>query len=180
MFDDFNINKFKDKKYPNDFSLKTLGEIKQLQRTPVNTSYANKYDNINNVFKNLFNNRKREYPEKLVQQLISESRPIILKLKKYHARKRPYLLSKNFNINLDYTELKSAKTESYPSGHSTQGKLVSLVLSDLYPEMKPEFIKAADHISKSRLVARVHYESDKKFGEELGEALFYHYKNSQN
>jgi hypothetical protein len=180
MFDDFNITKYKHKKFPADFSLKTLGEIKQLQSTPVNSFYANKYDNINNVFKKIFENRKRIYPEPLVQELISKSQPLILKLKNYHGRKRPYILSKNYNIDLNYAELKSAKTPSYPSGHSTQAKLVSLVLSDIFPEMKPEFDKAIDHISQSRIVARVHYESDKKFGEELGQALYSHFKNTQN
>ena len=180
MFDDFNISKYKDVKYPSDFSLKTLSEIKKLKNTPVNTAYVKRYDDINLVFKKLFNNRKRVYPEDLVKQLINHSHPIILKLKNYHSRKRPYLLSKTFNINLDYTDLKSAKTASFPSGHSTQAKLISLVLSDMYPEMKPEFVKAADHVSKSRLVGRVHYESDKNFGEQLGEAMFNHLKSSQN
>ena len=180
MFDDFNISKYKDVKYPSDFSLKTLSEIKKLKNTPVNTAYVKRYDNINLVFKKLFNNRKRVYPEDLVKELINHSHPIILKLKNYHGRKRPYLLSKNFNINLDYTNLKSAKTASFPSGHSTQAKLISLVLSDMYPEMKPEFVKASDHVSKSRLVGRVHYESDKNFGEQLGEAMYNHLKISQN
>ena len=87
MFDDFNITKYKHKKFPADFSLKTLGEIKQLQSTPINSFYANKYDNINNVFKKIFENRKRIYPEPLVQELISKSKPIIVKLKNYHSRK---------------------------------------------------------------------------------------------
>ena len=35
-------------------------------------------------------------------------------------------------------------------------------------------MKAADNISKSRLVGRVHYASDSKVGEELGDAMYNH------
>lgn len=178
MFKDFNLNKFKTINYPADDSLKTLSEIKDLHSNPIDVEYAEKYDNVPGVFKNLFVNRTREYPEKIVNELLENSRPIILKLKNYHDRRRPNVVAKDRGINLSYHKMKSAQTPAFPSGHSTQSKLVALALSDLYPEMRNEFMTAANHISQSRIVARVHYESDKKIGEQLGESLFHHLKTA--
>jgi hypothetical protein len=178
MFSNFSIEKFKRIVVPPNHSLKTLSEIKTLQAGPLDTDYADTYDNIVNVFKNLFRNRTRKYPKKLVKDLLTHSEPIILSIKNYHNRQRPNVVANYLSLNFRYHKMKSAQTPSFPSGHSAQAKLVALMLSDLYPEMHNEFITAANHISKSRIAARVHYESDKKVGEELGESLYNHLKNA--
>jgi|TARA_R110000744_G_scaffold232799_4_gene350846 hypothetical protein len=174
MFGDFSIEKFKRTSYPKDFSLKTLDEIKSLKLIPIDADYANKYDNLTRVFKSLFEKRKRNYPKKIVEDLVENSHDVIMKIKVYHNRPRPNVLAKKLNINLPYHHLDSAQTPAFPSGHSAQAKLVSLVLSDMYPEMQNEFNKLSDHISQSRIVARVHYKSDKIIGEKLGESLYNH------
>ena len=73
--------------------------------------------------------------------------------------------------------MSSAQTAAFPSGHSAQAFLIKEVLTDMYPEMNPLFVKAADNISKSRIVANVHYNSDKVVGERLGVDLYNHLKN---
>jgi len=178
MFSNFSIEKFKRIVIPSYHSLKTISEIKKLQAGPLDKDYANMYDNIEKVFKNLFKNRVRKYPEKLVNDLLTKSEPVILSIKNYHNRNRPNVVASYLGLNFRYHKMKSAQTPSFPSGHSAQAKLVALMLSDLYPEMHNEFITAANHISKSRIAARVHYESDKKVGEELGESLYNHIKNA--
>jgi len=74
--------------------------------------------------------------------------------------------------------MSSAQTPAFPSGHSAQSKLIALVLSDMYPEMKKEFTDVAAHVSNSRIVARVHYKSDKEIGERLGQDLYNHLNNA--
>ena len=54
------------------------------------------------------------------------------------------------------------------------------VFSDIYPKYKRDFMQAADNISKSRLIGKVHYPSDSQNGVELGDALYQHYKNQNN
>ena len=76
----------------------------------------------------------------------------------------------------DY-EMESMKTPSYPSGHSTQGVLIGLVLSSMYPKGSADFKKAARDISYSRNVAKAHYKSDSKMGEKLGKEMYNHIKN---
>lgn len=178
MFDEFNINKYKTIKYPSSISLKNLSEIKNLQVQKIDVAYADKYDDINASFKRLFNNRKRNYPEELVNDLIDKSQPIILRIKNYHDRPRPNVLAEKFGISLLYHKMKSAQTPAFPSGHSAQSKLIGLVLADMFPEMKKELMEVANHISKSRIVARVHYNSDKIVGERLGQDMYNHLKNA--
>jgi len=44
--------------------------------------------------------------------------------------------------------------------------------------MKKEFTQVAENVSKSRIVARVHYKSDKDIGEKLGQDLYNHLNNA--
>jgi len=177
MFQDFNLQKYKSQKFPADNSLRTLGEIKSLTQKPLDKAFALKYDNVHNVFKNVFSNKRRKFPSELVNKLIKESSKTILKIKNYHNRRRPNVVAKEFGINLPYVKMSSAQTPAFPSGHSAQAYLIKEVLSDMYPELTPELNKAADNISKSRILANVHYESDKVVGEKLGMDLYRHLKN---
>ena len=74
--------------------------------------------------------------------------------------------------------MKSAQTPAFPSGHSAQGRMIALILGDMFPEMKKEFMDVSNHISKSRIVARVLYKSDKEVGEKLGEDMYNYLKNA--
>ena len=177
MFENFNLQKYKTLKYPSDSSLKTLSEIKTLLNKPLDKSFAIKYDNVYNVFKNVFVNKKRVFPSELVTKLLKESTKPILKIKQYHNRKRPNVVAKEFGINLPYVKMASAQTPAFPSGHSAQAYLIKEVLSDMFPELTSQFDKAAKNISTSRIMANVHYESDKEAGEKLGMDLYNHLKN---
>ena len=178
MFKDFNISKFKKMKPPSDSSFDTMNEVKQLNKIPINKDKVKKFDNIENVFKNVADkNNIKDYDSKMVSKLISDSAPVIIKLKKHFNRPRPKVIAKKMNINMEDYEMKSMKTPSYPSGHSTQGMLIGLVLADKYPNAAKDFKKAADNISKSRNIAHAHYASDSKMGEKLGKEMYNYIKN---
>ena len=108
---------------------------------------------------------------------MNKSVPIITELKKFYNRPRPDVLAKKMNIKLDMMDIASAKTPAYPSGHTAQGVLIAKVLGDKYPKAKKDFDKLAKDISDSRNMAKVHYKSDSKFGEKLGNALYQHVKD---
>ena len=74
-------------------------------------------------------------------------------------------------------EMDSMKTPSYPSGHSVQGILIAKVLGKKHPKAKSAFTKTGENISYSRRVARAHYKSDSKVGEDIGNSMFKHIKN---
>ena len=172
MFKDFDIKPFKKKKPPVDSGYTTRTEINELKKIPLKKDFVKKYDNIEAAFKKTAEEQGiKDYDKKIAAKLIKESAPVILELKKYHNRKRPYELDKKLSAFV----MKSMKTPSYPSGHSVQGILIGSALKMKYG--KSAFMQTAKNISYSRRVAHAHYKSDSKMGEELGNSMFKHIKN---
>ena len=172
MFKDFDISSFKKQKPPSNNSFDTAQEIKALKKIPLRKDFVKKYDDIEAAFKKTAKEQGIEdYDKSIAKKLIKESAPVIMKLKKYHDRPRPYELDKN----LTAFKMKSMETPSYPSGHSVQGVLIGSVLKMKYG--KSAFMQTAKNISHSRKVARAHYESDSKNGEQIGNSMFKHIKN---
>jgi len=172
MFKDFDISSFKKQKPPSDNSFDTDQEIKALKKIPLKKDFVKKYDNIESAFKKTAEEQGiKDYDKSIAKKLIKDSAPVILELKKYHNRPRPYELDKN----LKAFKMKSMETASYPSGHSVQGVLIGSVLKMKYG--KSAFMQTAKNISYSRRVARAHYKSDSKVGENIGNSMFKHIKN---
>ena len=178
MFKDFNIDKFKKMKPPSDNSFDTMQEVKEIKKLPLNKDKIKKFDNIEKTFKSIADsNNIKDYPSKLIKDLINKSAPIILKLKKHFNRPRPKVIAKKMGIKMKDFEMNSMKTPSYPSGHSAQGVLIGMVLSKLYPAHASKFKKAGENISDSRNIAKAHYMSDSKMGKQLGKEMYNHIKN---
>ena len=174
MFKDFNISSFKKMKPPSNSGFDTAQEIKELKKIPLKKDFVKKFDNIETAFaKTAKDNNVEDYDKKIAAKLIKESAPVILELKKFHNRPRP----KDLDKKLPNYEMASMKTKSYPSGHSVQGILIAKVLGDKYPKAKSAFAKTGKNISYSRRVARAHYKSDSKMGEQLGNSMYKHIKN---
>ena len=177
LFKDFNISKFKKKKPPGNKSLGTFKEIKELKKIKSDRKFVEDKDDIFAAFKSVAEKNNIEYPSKLVKTLINESDKPIMDLKNFYKRSRPKVVAEELGIELDDIELKTMKTPSYPSGHSAQGFLIGKVLADKYPEASKDFMKEAKDISYSRNVAKAHYKSDSKFGEQLGTSMYEHIKD---
>jgi hypothetical protein len=174
MFKDFDISSFKKQKPPSDNSFDTDQEIKALKKIPLRKEFVKKYDDIESAFKKTAEEQGvKDYDKKIAAKLIKESAPVILELKKHHDRKRPYELDKNLKAIV----LKSMQTPSYPSGHSVQGVLIAKALGNKHPKAKSAFAKTGQNISYSRRVARAHYKSDSKLGEDIGNSMYKHIKN---
>ena len=174
MFKDFDISSFKKMKPPSDNSFDTDQEIKALKKIPLKKDFVKKYDNIEAAFKKTAEeNNIKDYDKKIAAKLIKESAPVILELKKYHNRPRPYELDKN----LSSVKMDSMKTKSYPSGHSAQSMLIASVLKDKYGKGKA-FMQTAKNISDSRNIAHAHYKSDSVNGTKLGKQLYKHIKKT--
>ena len=174
MFKDFNISSFKKTKPPSDNSFDTDQEIKALKKIPLRKDFVKKYDNIEKAFEQTAkDNNVKDYDKKIAAKLIKDSAPVILELKKYHNRPRPYELDKN----LKAVKMKSMNTPSFPSGHSAQGMLIASVLKDKYGKSSA-FMQTAKNISDSRNIARAHYKSDSVNGTKVGKQLYKHIKKT--
>ena len=175
MFKDFDIKPFKKRKPPVDSGYTTRTEINELKKIPLRKDFVKKFDNIESAFaKTAKDNNVEDYDKSIAANFIKQSAPIILDLKKYHNRKRPYEL----DSSLKAIVLKSMQTPSYPSGHSVQGTGIAKLLADKYPKAKSAFLKTGKNISYSRRVARAHYKSDSKVGEEIGNSMYKFIKNN--
>jgi len=168
MFKDFDISSFKKLKPPSNNSFDTDQEIKALKKIPLRKEFVKKYDNIEAAFKKTAKEQGiKDYDKNIAAKLIKESAPVILELKKYHNRPRPYELDKS----LSHVKMPSMKTKSYPSGHSAQSMLIALTLKDKYGKEKA-FMQTAKNISDSRNIAHAHFRSDSDNGNELGKKLY--------
>ena len=99
MFRNFSLASLKKMKPRNDNSFDTMQEIKELTKIPINKKFVKDHDDIEAIFfKTAKNNNIDDYDAKLVNDLVKESAPIILKLKEHFNRPRPKKLAKKMNI----------------------------------------------------------------------------------
>jgi len=155
-----------------------MQEIKALKKIPIRKKFVKEFDNQESAFKKTAEKEGiKDYDSSIAKKLIDKSASVILKLKKHFNRPRPKVLAKKMNIKMKDIEMASMKTPSYPSGHSTQGMLIGLALSNKYPRSRKAFMKTANNISDSRNVAHAHYKSDSDMGKKLGKSMYNHIKN---
>ncbi|MDD2805273.1 MAG: phosphatase PAP2 family protein [Elusimicrobiales bacterium] len=67
---------------------------------------------------------------------------------------------------------------SYPSGHSAMSRLFALILSDLVPARRAEFLAKADESAIFRVLGGVHHPTDTAAGKALADALYKELKKS--
>ena len=171
MLKGFPIQKYLDKKPPNENSVTTKGEVKELSKLPIREKFIKEKDDIKKSFESIVGK------DEIIQKLINESAPIIMKIKKHHNRPRPKVIAKKMKTKMEDMEMASMKTPSYPSGHSVQGVLIANVLADKYPNKKDKLKKMGRDISYSRRSARAHYKSDSLFGEQIGKDMYNYIKD---
>lgn len=172
LFKDFNYDRYKVKPFPKNASMTTYSELNYLSDLPEDKEFVKKHDDIEEVFKEVCKDYNVEYPEELVNELLKSSAGIILDLKYHYNRPRPKQLAEIYDMKIGGIDLESMSSPSYPSGHSTQGILIGKVLQTKLPITTDAFLQAGKRISYSRNLARAHYPSDSRMGEELGDALF--------
>tara|TARA_R100000734_G_scaffold4734_2_gene4198 strand:+ start:1129 stop:1686 length:558 start_codon:yes stop_codon:yes gene_type:complete len=180
FFKNFDSSLFLKKLPPCNNSMVALKELNRLKNTKTDLSFVKYHDDIHKPFNDLFKQNKLDYPREFVQTIIDESSDVIMKIKKYFNRPRPHMLAPHYGIKLDYVDLQSAKSPSFPSGHAAQGRVLARIFSSKYPTLAARFMKAGDNIGLSRKIAKVHYDSDIEAGRRLGDALFNHIKNNKH
>ena len=81
------------------------------------------------------------------------------KAKDFYKRTRPYV---EFDepTGVPEEERGSRRSASYPSGHTTRGWTVALVLSELLPDRASEILKVGYEYGTSRVIVGFHYQTD--------------------
>ncbi len=86
--------------------------------------------------------------------------------KKKNVRLRPFLRDTTLKPCLPLED-----GYAYPSGHTTLARVFALVLADLVPAKKADYISRADVIALDRVLGGVHHPTDTDAGKLLGDAL---------
>jgi len=171
IFTGFNINQFMSSPPSKNSSRETFKDLLNIEKI-VSNEDVKKPDNVKNYFKDYFTDMELDYPDVEVKEIMKDVKGIIYNLKYNYNRPRPSQIAKSYGLKFHGKPLKTANTPSYPSGHAIQGTLVSRFLADKHPAHADDIIKLGDDITKSRLIAKVHFLSDSTFGVSIGEALF--------
>ena len=188
IFKEFPVDQWTDYNPPSNSSIITKQELKILQSYEVYRDNAKEFmDMVDTKLFKPFEDyyKKHDLPLKDLEEcrlLRDQFAPIVLQLKLHYNRPRPQKLSKVLTFfrqaNFNVYPLKTAETPSYPSGHATEGRFVSLYLADKVPfEHKGNIKKIGDDIGNSRQIAGVHYPTDTEFGHQLAGAFYSHYKD---
>ena len=173
----FPLDKYRNMPPPANESSETEEEIGYLEGIPVDKTLVDSADEIREHFTEFLSSKGLEYPIEELKQVMPGVKAIILRLKYYYNRPRPWQIAQAKGLPLNSETLQSSSSPSYPSGHATQGRFVARYLADLYPEYEEEIRKIGEEIAYSRNMAKVHYPSDSKFGKLLGDDMYeYVYK----
>lgn len=86
--------------------------------------------------------------------------------KDYFARKRPY--QEDVGITACVDPKASDLNRSYPSGHTTMGYAMGIILANLIPEKSKELMDRAQLYGENRVNCGAHFPSDVVAGQVLG------------
>ena len=161
---------------PANNSQKTKSEIHYLlayNDGVIDRKVVKEYDDIIKPFMSAVEKNGVQVSSDELTQIFMESSKFIIQLKYKFNRPRPYQIAEHYNIkDFKIHKLDTAKTPSYPSGHALQGRLIALMLSEKDPYNENQYMEISKNISESRIMARVHFPSDKEYGEKLADELF--------
>ena len=105
--------------------------------------------------------------EAFFEQVHSDSDAAVNVLKKRNGRERPF----RRDASLDPC-LGRIGGLAYPSGHATISRIYALILSELAPERRAQFISRADQLGLDRVIGGVHYPSDIEAGKKFGDIIY--------
>lgn len=157
---------------PDNDSPTTMRELKYLSGLKTNKDLVEEGDDIKENFIPLIEENDIPISKTYVERVIKESAKFVMEMKYHYNRPRPYQVAEVYGMDLNGTELDSMKTPSYPSGHAIQGYLIAELFSFVDPRNSQQYRGIGEKIAHSRINAKAHYPSDKKFGSKVAEVLF--------
>ena len=130
---------FFNRPFPKNVSVDVRRELEEIQNLTQNispkdlqfakTSETNHYGSwVDFLYQNGINVRKSFF-----ESIENNTNGLIYALKYHYNRPRPFQLGEYHRIPVNQTIVTNANSPAYPSGHSFEAKLFSLILSEKYP-----------------------------------------------
>ncbi|HEY4276138.1 MAG TPA: phosphatase PAP2 family protein [Rhizomicrobium sp.] len=126
-----------------------------------------KPDMFNNVIG--FDLTMRPLTTALLKTVIDEEEAATKGAKKYFHRDRPWIV--DGTVATCTLVPPGPAANSYPSGHSTVGFAMGVVLANLMPEKSQAILARSSEFAEHRLVCGVHFRSDIVAGQQYGTIL---------
>lgn len=102
-----------------------------------------------------------------IEKSMVKFEPLIIRLKEYWNRARPYQYANLIEAPLFPVSTFSGHSPAYPSGHTLQGHVWAKLISTVNPELKDWAESIAVKINLSRLALGVHFPSDIDFSKKI-------------
>lgn len=179
LFDD-NWREIKLPEPPKNSSPDCLRDFKRTKRESLNVTEEQKEQyklcdkDASHFIKKYLDDNNLEYEDERIEYIEQQCVPIIRHYKMEFNRIRPYQYAKLINDEYERFVTDTAKTPSYPSGHTVQPYVVALYYGGQYPDHKEGLLKGADICAYGRVLAGLHYVTDYKAGITLAEGLYDH------
>ncbi len=90
--------------------------------------------------------------------------------KDFYMRRRPFMVFEEQSATPDHEE-GLRKNGSYPSGHTSMGWTVALILAELNPDRQLEILQRGYEFGQSRVIVGAHFQSDVDMGRIVGSGL---------
>lgn len=120
----------------------------------------------------------KNYPktDAFFQKLTATANVVIVGLKNHYQRLRP------FQAHPDQIRLlvRNEPGFSYPSGHTTRGRLFAMVLGELCPAKQQALESSGEQVGVDRILAGEHYRTDLEAGHRLAKMIFLQLQKDPN
>jgi hypothetical protein len=156
--------------FPKNSSEATKEELNQLvdclRVVENNQEYLNRYKTYDSHLKKYFidglikGGENAEEVTNLVNEIMEDIKPLLIKLKYFFQRPRPNQLAQYYKLRLFPFQSISADSPSFPSGHAYQGRILTEVIGNRYPKTYSAMEKIFKDICYSRIYLGLHYQSD--------------------
>jgi len=154
---------------PAQDSAQTKAEIKEIlifqeSRTKQMADFAAADQNITvyrfaDVLGDKFKKENLPLTTAFFDEVVENAKKIVDPAKNYWKRPRPYEADKRVNPCVN-----KPGNASYPSGHSTIGNLIAIILANMVPEKKEELFNRGLTFALNRVIGGVHYRTDIEAG----------------
>ena len=154
--------------------VKEIHQIQDLYRTATDEQkqqYINCDMDASYYIKLYMEDHDLDYDADEIEFIEQQCRPIIKHYKNFYNRPRPYQVAEALDIEFDRFVSDTAKTPSFPSGHTVQPIVVAEYYAKKYPQHRSGLMKGAKICGYGRVIAGMHYPSDYDAGVKLGEEL---------
>ena len=165
-------------KYPETDSIEVLRELQVLQEymsqaSEADRNYSKQIDeNLWGFYCAQLKAKNRDGLANQIRRIMRAIAPAIMRCKESNQRPRPFQVAMYLDVNLHPYNTISGNSPSWPSGHSCQARMLTLCLSEMYPDLHDELVGIENVVHNSRLIMGVHYQSDLQAGADLADEMF--------